>query len=412
MNIQAGRDSLRALSGNPPLGGIYYVSEERKPYVSFQKGEWVFESEAAIRRYLKELGYAAGDPLEGEHLNEINQCLVDINHQHSIAGTGEIGWLTPGIHEINRKRVLVTGTLPKREPVQGEWEMIRHILTGLLGEDVQFEVALARLSLGVKGFYLEESLRRLGQTILFAGDPATGKSFVQHKIITPLFGGRSEDPYQWLTKPNAFNDHLFAVVHLAMEDQFSEGTKKQRQLLAAALKRISAATNHTYRAKYKPEFSLAPYWFVTISLNKEPQCLRALPELSRDVLDKIIAFICTPVDFEKMGPRFKDGVNLWEKQTDSEIPAFLYYLLYQHRIPASIADPRYGVMSYIAPEVQKIADLYSNDTVIFTILGSLYTGIKVVKTSIEVLSDLESSQYRATTRQYIGQNETLSDVFS
>jgi hypothetical protein len=120
------------------------------------------------------------------------------------------------------QRVLVLRGRELLEAVPGEWTPTRSILTNMFGEE-QLPYFLSWIKLAVAGLYGPREERLYGQAVVLCGPPSCGKSLVQNRIITPLLGGRSASPLEWLTGQTSFNSELFEAVHLIIEDEYYLG---------------------------------------------------------------------------------------------------------------------------------------------------------------------------------------------
>ena len=100
---------------------------------------------------------------------------------------------------------------------EGEWGTVRQLVEGKLGPKQSpffhgwAKIALEALFAGPGNF-------RPGQCCIFAGPRDSGKSRLQHQIVTGLLGGRSADPGPYLFARTDFNGDICASEHLMMED--------------------------------------------------------------------------------------------------------------------------------------------------------------------------------------------------
>ena len=59
---------------------------------------------------------------------------------------------------------------------------------------------------------------RRGHALVLVGENGSGKSFLQHYLITPLLGGREADPRMFLMGNDAYNSDVLGAEHLRAAD--------------------------------------------------------------------------------------------------------------------------------------------------------------------------------------------------
>jgi len=111
---------------------------------------------------------------------------------------------------------------------------------------------------------------------------------------------------------------------------------------------------------------LRPFWRVTISVNDEPENLMILPPLDDSILDKIMLFKvarpnCLPTDALSERQRFGSAI-------DRELPAFIHFLVHEHRIRAALVSGRTGIKSYHNPELTEGVEDLSPEAALISML--------------------------------------------
>lgn len=279
-----------------------------------------------------------------------NRCLDEIFP--AIAG------YTSGVHRLQSgERVLVKTEPTLIAPKAGEWETIRAIIEGLLGDEQATyfyswcQVAYMSLRDGRPG------RRRPGHAMIIASPGGSGKSFLQNFIITPLLGGREADPQKFLFGTDDFNGDCFAAEHLCLAEVPSSQKTVDRIALAETIKQIVANPLQRMRLMRVEPWAVHPFWRLSITLNDEPDKLRSLPPITADYGDKVLIFhgrrnpMPMPTNTEEQRIAFTD-------QVESELGAFVDFLVNEWEIPADLLKypdgkdaTRFGFREYHHPLV-------------------------------------------------------------
>lgn len=260
------------------------------------------------------------------------ECVVD-----KLAGARE------GVREFNGARVYVKRGPRLVSPREGSWEAIRALVEGVLC--AQAMVFYGWLKIAVQA--LRAGVLRPGQLLILIGPRGSGKSRIQHWIITELLGGKSEDPSGYMIGDTDFNEELFGAVHLLMEDPALREDAEAKTRFAARMKELTVNDKRRLHPKGSKALSFAPLWRPTLSLNDDE--IGVLPFVSESLEDKLI--ILKAHHYEPpLGSGSNEERAAWEKQIHDELPAFLAWLL-ALEIPAELRDQRFGVRYYIAPEI-------------------------------------------------------------
>lgn len=189
------------------------------------------------------------------------------------------------------------------------------------------------------------------QAVFLAGDVSSGKSLLQYRVLTPLFGGKFADPIPHLIGESGFNSELAASGHWLVSD--AEGPKNlaQRASFTQKIKAIAANPGLSVHAKYATPVTLFLNSRITFSFNKTDEALGVVPRLGADVLDKLCLFnVASHAFFDGMDKRRIEGL------ISAELSAFAYWLVNDYTVPEHVRSfGRYPTKSYHAIDIMNHA---------------------------------------------------------
>lgn len=318
------------------------------------------------RLHLRDAGLFAGEPLEKERLNGLERALLTsmqdcaVDYAGPLAGHRRGPFLTS-----SGLRVLVTSEaaacvwqVPKSTK---DFPRLRKFLSQLFGSE-QLPYVLAWLK------YAGNSLRlgdfRPGQVLALAGPSGCGKSLFQC-LITEFLGGRSARPYRYMVGLTAFNSELAAAEHLVIEDEHASTDIRARRHFGASLKDFTVNSEMSIHAKGREARALRTFKRVSLSVNHEPENLMILPPLDESLIDKIMLLRCWPATIGE------DRLEVWSSLS-SELPALRAHL-YRWRVPRSMKEPRFGVVSYHNPELLSLLADISPETRLCNLIDQVLT---------------------------------------
>lgn len=341
----------------PKMGDLDIWHESGTYWIKTKKGAFVPENSSEIRRDLRWMGFDARAPREGG-ISDVDEALRIAQHERSVAYVGPFAGKRSGLHEEQGRKILVTEDFKLIEPRSGgNFPMIRSLVEGLL--DAGAEKQSGYLYGWWKRSYESLAAGQLnpGQVVAVVGPKTCGKSLLQTLICTTL-GGRTANPFLWMTGDTTFNGDLFRAENLHFGDEVSAGSNiASRRKLGATIKQLTVNEWQSCHKKGKEAVSLRPFWRVCFSLNDEPENLLVLPPLDDSVRDKIFVFKASrPALFDT--PGWGDSRNADMARLVAEIPYFLDFLL-QYRVPDSLKDIRFGIQAYQHPDIRVALDCMS-----------------------------------------------------
>ena len=293
-------------------------------------------------------------PREGEQLSEADRVLLHVmqNRRLEFSVSSLAGYAAGIYDDPTGQRFLVRSSPKLVDPKEGDWSMVKALIdskldmTGESGPDQTpyfhgwMKVALEALHAGGPGNW------RPGQCCIFAGKADSGKSRIQHQIITGLIGGRSADPGPYLFGRTDFNGEMFGAEHLMMEDPASSTKTVDRVYFGEMLKQLIVNDTQRLHRKREDAMVVSPFFRVTISVNDDPDKMRVLPLLTPDMKDKVNLFMVNPgalpMPTSTLGERHE-----FRRVIEEQLPAYAWWLLNEFEI--SHPSVRFGVSHWHHP---------------------------------------------------------------
>ena len=344
-----------------------------------ETGKWARWPMGAVKQYirkiLKEQGrYIAQITRKGsdEVLSELDEVLIWARIHRSVDEViPALAGFRAGTIKLSDGREVVVRRSPNLiEGVKGEWPTIKALIEGLLdiqGEPKQSDyfhawcqVSYKSLRFGKPGSY------KPGHALVIAGPGGSGKSRLQVNIVTPLLGGRSGDPTAFLTGDDSFNSDLIGSEHLMMEELLTNSwSAADRVNLSEAMKRMVANENKRLRLMRTDPITVQPFWRLTISMNNDPDKMRAFPMLTPDFRDKVVMLLAykRPLPMPTQTDVQQEAFNT---KIRSEMPAYIDWLVNEFQIPAPLLVDERGEdatrFGFNAQQHHSLSDALFEDT--------------------------------------------------
>ncbi len=309
-------------------------------------GVWLESTEAHAGKELRAFSISAQRPDSGG-LSQVEMALRHTRQHRVLDLVMNLAGLSAGVHDLDGRRILARESPKLISPAMGDFPTIEALLYALLGNE-QTPRFVAWLKNAVE--CLRGGFQRPGLVLIIVGPGNSGKSLLQHHIITPLLGGRHADPSSYMFEKSDFNSELFGCEHLLMEDPATSTKTEARHYFGERLKAIAANETHRCHPKGREAVTLNPFWRMSVSLNDDPDKLRILPNLNApDLLDKVLllrvlkAAMPMPTATNEQRLAFRAAIA-------AELPAFTHYLL-NVTIDARHFDSRFGCRAWLNPEI-------------------------------------------------------------
>lgn len=321
--------------------GGYYAKNNHGEYQDFPKTEFQYK--------LRHAGFFSGYKHDNG-LSYLEAELLRICDCNSVHFAGPLGGFDPGRYDMAGSRILVTRGPTFVKEYHSAFPNLSIFFRALLGEQMKYLFGWLKWALS--------SLRRglpwsSGQMLAIAGPPGSGKTFLQ-SLLTPILGGRVSSPYSYMSQGTAFNAEIFGAEHGLIGDQNHATDMKSRRAFGSAIKNLVVEKAQFIHGKGKTGITLFPFLRLSLTLNSNPEAMLVLPPLDSDVKDKIILLKATPVPFPFPSKEFPDSQAYYNTLV-AELPGFLHWLR-RWRIPPTIQDQRYGVVSFHDPELLRGVD--------------------------------------------------------
>ncbi len=381
----------------------YYDSSRKEFVMRNGSGRWLSHPSLQFKMLLRTSGIAP-TPTQAEAI------MAEIIDTKDVHYTGSLAGHPAGFYEAGGIRLLVTEGPRLITPEAGAWPTLRGLIEGLLGADPEH----GKLQVATFYHWLRSGFEsvtsgqwRPGQILALAGPVGCGKSLLQ-RIVTECLGGRAADAFRYLSGGTAFNRDLFAAEHLFVDDAQASTDYRVRLQMAAHLKALAVARDHSCHGKNRDAVTLRPLWRCTLSLNDEGECLLVLPPLRADVADKVHLLRCfaPPKPFPTETP---EAMALYWQQLVSELPALLHHCS-GLTTPTGRADARFGVKAFHHPELVLALEAQAPEIVLLELIDLELWRDRTVSEWEGTARDLESallaqdSKVREQTRRLLTWN--------
>ena len=369
--------------GMPGSLEVYYNTAKQN-FISRDKIEtWIQFDRTSLRSHLSESGYRATS-VEGENCTPVDKAInrIQMNSNVQAVMTAASG-RSSGLYDENGTRFIVTKSpiyLPARK---GAFANISRFLDGLLAhEDDQRDVFLGWLSssiINLRNGGKRQANNSPAQMIHIVGEPNSGKSLLLKNILKHIFGGRmaSADPL-FDQKQTQFNAETFGSELLFLDDSpVLKADFASRQIFGERIKTHTVGVGGNYRGMYQDNINIQPWWRLVRMMNTEAGTLATLPPMDEGVEDKIILLKAASMSQGPLaGEMLLDGwfEKLAEK-IENELPAFIYYLLNDYKLPEHLKDPshRFPVASYKNPWILEEINQSSIESFILSVIDKAAT---------------------------------------
>ena len=324
---------------------IWY--EEAHGFHVWNGTKYVEMNEGALKAYLKTLNIrssARGGASQMDH------ALTDIRMRKSVAYVGSLAGKSAGIHEENGQRILILGGPTIIRPdATADWSLLREFIEDLLAPEKGRQIPHFYGWLKVAIEALENNSYAPGQAIALAGARECGKTLLQ-TMIAELLGGRTANPYAYLSGGTPFNRDLFRAETLVFGDEIGSTDIRVRRGIGSRLKQMTVNQDQYCHGKGREAVTLRPQWRVCLSLNDETENLMVLPPIDASIEDKLMLL-------RTRRPKLFDDPVKWENNRSKDwvkirkgLPGLVAYL-HQFQIPRDIQNGRFGVKAYHDPDL-------------------------------------------------------------
>lgn len=386
----------------PSIGELDVYHENGKGFLVGRDGEYIFMTASDMKRHLLSIGFSREKKVP---LSDVEQALHDIQLNKSIAYAGPLAGYSAGLRLVCGQRILVTGGPKMIEPdTKVDWPIIRTLIEQMLCADEGKQIVTFYGWLSHAYRTLRRGEISQGQALALAGPRACGKTLLQ-QIIREVLGGREGNPYPYMIKATPFNRELFGAENLMFGDEVASTNYQSRTQFGAMLKQFVVNPTQRCHGKGREAITLDPFWRLTMSLNDESANLDVLPPLSHDsIVDKIILLLTVrPAMLEQPDWTSRSRRENWGRIT-VELPGFAAFLE-AYRIPAELADGRFGIRYYHNPDLRLLLRAESPERRLLELID-----LSLIYSHDEDFSPKQEKPYRIRTySEWVGSALQVTD---
>lgn len=358
----------------------FYDESTQRFWLRNEIEQWVDLNETGLKRHLKKKGLRDKPNLKaGENLSEVDEKVSDIEKNHRVAYAGLLAGYKAGVWRIAGRRVLVSEDPQMIEPVPGDWAILREFFDRLLvGEEPTDENGktvtidqrpqfFAWLQHVVQCF--RDGRTATGLALCMAGEPNCGKSFLA-MVLRWILGGRVARPYNRMIGRDQFNRAEAESVLLLVDDDNQSDTRLEARLkFGGEMKMIVANNEFQLRTMHRDGFAVEVLRRLVVLVNLQLSRLMVLPPLDGDINDKLMLLkgyarpkparpisIDTPPEEacwpSPMPTRTEDEKQAYRDRVRVELPAFLWWLLNEFKMPSQVSGGRFVVREWHHPAIK------------------------------------------------------------
>jgi len=324
----------------------------RQRFLVPANGEWIPVTDTRVNVHFKAAGFS-DEMRDAFQVTVLERALQRVVMEKNVKYAGPIAGYWPGPAEFLGRKVLVTEGPKMIEPKKGDWPKLRGVLEAMLktstteGEDlstVQWDLFCAWAKTAIEA--LRDKTFRPGLALTLCGPHSSGKTQLAG-ILAECLGGRSANPYAWMAGKTNFNAELLGCEVLIADDEASETDFKSRQQLGQRVKQICVGGAVRIEGKGATAGAWRPFWRLVMLLNEEPQDLKVLPPMEEGVKDKFLMLKVAAFTW----PNDPAAFAALRTAITAELPAFVYYLTHDFKVPKELASARYGVRDWQHPDL-------------------------------------------------------------
>lgn len=347
----------------------YWYIDSKKEYATYEPQDDLYRvrNVAQMNNRLELLG-----GLEGK---KVKDAVLYIETHKTVEAIVKLANHTRGIMEYHGRKYINCTQTKHVIPKKGDFKFIDALLCGMFPDSLQREHLIAWIADSHKNLFT--CTPSYAQALFLAGEAQCGKTLLQCRILTPLFGGSSADPMPYFTGLSGFNSELADAGHWLVSDQEADG--RQRAKFDQQVKAITANPIMQVHAKYGTPETFDMNCRVTFSFNKNVESLSVIPRLGSDVIDKLILLDVS--SHNVFAGLHNTDIEPLIKQ---ELPAFSWYLLNEYNPPKEVRQSgRYRIKSYHHPTLLQHVRATQVTSEIMGLIHIVFTECEVIKSMVD-----------------------------
>jgi hypothetical protein len=208
-----------------------------------------------------------------------------------------------------------------------------------------------------------------GQALFLVGGTDRGKTLFNGPDFCGAIFGSSVDASNFLVGGTQFNKELIEAGYWRVDDAQAATNKEQHTKFTERVKAHVANPTIQYQPKYVDSQSVVYNGRLCITLNEDDDSMRMIPDLDRNIVDKLIILkLASRTAFSF--PQTRGDIS---KLLKSQIPYFLRWLL--HWTPPkqlTMGQTRFGMRSYIHKAVRTASLMSGLESDLLDITGVLW----------------------------------------
>lgn len=310
---------------------------------------------------------------QGNTLSEVESALLHIQQSKCLDGAVPVVFDRRETIEIGGKRLLNLARVRVMEPDQSTqnpvWGQGFPWIAGWLKSMFHPRKQLVYLLAWLKLFYegARDGTLHKGHVVFVVGGRGIGKTLMNETWIPMLMGG-GVCASSYFVKGEKFVADLMEFGHWHIDDSEAASDRATHTRFTERVKGLVANGQFEYQPKFVNRQMIPHKGRLMVTLNGDPASLLMIPDLDRNIEDKLIVFGLP----ETTAWAFQ-GRAQTERTLRNESPHFLNWLI-NWKPPGFVmnANYRWGMRNYIHPVVRHEATISSFDGDIFGVLELLW----------------------------------------
>jgi len=350
---------------------IYYAGRNGY-YRRFPNGNWINQTKTEIEDHLL-ISHGLSTARAAKNAgSEIEQAVYIINQSRIVDGGMPLVFDKREVVQVGGHKFLNTSRVRVMEPsapIPGvawgtDFPWIAKWLFGFFEPRKQLVYFLSWLKLFYEGAR-DGDLQR-GQALFLVGNTDRGKTLLNARWI-PLMLGGGFDASSFLVHGKEFNKMMCEVAHWHIDDAQAASTQSDHTKFTERVKKLIANPFMPYRPMYVDEVQVPFRGRLLVTLNSDPQSMLMIPDLDRNIADKLMVLRLNDSPFE-----FK-GNEHTERKLFTESPHFLRWLT-QWTPPAFLMGKkqRFGMKTFIHEGTREVAATTGFDSDILGVMEILW----------------------------------------
>lgn len=305
-----------------PLSSYYY--DGRKYWRQDGEGIWRDSDSDTAKKDIAGIYGLSLVPMQRGGMCEVDQTMLRIRETRRVDEAGPVLFSKEEIVRTGSRRILNVSRVKVIEPRSKHCEKwgdgfpwLAEFLDGFFDPHDSLQYFLSWLH----HFYVMARAGKpsQGQAVFIAGPVGVGKTLLGTQVIATLMGGGC-DASGHISGESEFNAELFEVGVLNIDDTAASTSHEKHLLFSNTVKKFVANRRHRYRAMWKNPTTIDWTGRVFVTLNDDPDSMRAVPYTDASILDKLMLFKASSAI--KKFPAAQELARI----LDGELPAFARWL--------------------------------------------------------------------------------------